>query len=151
MQQRHDDPDGTQDGMDGKARRVTATEEIWRYFDAFKVYTENATLKDRIASWEECRVSNRYYNRQGRLFAWDLIFPRKLYNRVAELCGLPPRKKSPKRVAQGKRLGARARHLGYVGVKQQADFAIVDSAQTRQGGQTILSSSQAAGSGVRAL
>jgi hypothetical protein len=122
-----------------------APEEIWPYFDEFKVYTEHITLKDRIAGWQGCRVSNLYYNRHGRLFAWDLIFPRRLYDRVAELCGLPPRKTSQKRVAQGKRLGARAKALGYVGVKKQADLSIVDSVHTRRKGQTTLASSQAAG------
>jgi len=149
----HNEHDGCGDdnSQNREARRATSTEEIWHYFDEFKVYTENPALKDRIASWEGCRVSNLYYSRQGRLFAWDLIFPRRLYDRVADLCGLPLRKKAPGRVAQGKRLGARAKQLGYVGVKQEGDFTIVDSAQTRRKGQTTLSSSQAAGSGVRAL
>jgi len=155
MQQRLHDPthngSGDDNGQIRGARRATPTEEIWRYFDEFKVYTENPALKDRIASWQGCRVSNRYYTRQGRLFAWDLIFPRRLYDRLAELCGLPLRRKAPGRVAQGKRLGARAKRLGYVGVKQQVGFPIVDSVQTRRKGQTTLASSQAAGSEVRAL
>ena len=141
MREQYDDSDGTQDGVDGAVRPTIAAEEIWRYFDEFKVYTENTALKDRIASWEGCRVSNRYYNRRGQLFAWDLIFPRRLHDRVAELCGLPLRKKAPGRVAQGKRLGARAKRLGYVGVKQQGGFPIVDLAQTRRKGQTTLASS----------
>lgn len=132
-------------------RSSTLTTEIWRYFDEFKVCTEHATLKDRIASWEGCRVSNRYYNRRGQLFAWDVIFPRRLYDRVAQLCGLPLRKKSPGRVAHGKRLGARAKRFGYVGVKQQGGFPIVDSAQTRRKGQTTLPPSQETASGVSAL
>ena len=128
-----------------------ATEEIWPYFDEFKVYTEKTALKDRIASWEGCRVSNHYYNRECQLIGWDLIVPRRLHDRVAELCGLPLRKKSPGRVAQGKRLGAQAKQLGYVGIQNRGGFPIVDSAQTRRKGQTTPSPSQDTVSGVSAL
>jgi hypothetical protein len=112
------------------------TEEIWRYFDEFKVYMENAKRKDRIASWQGCRVSNLYYNPKGQLIGWDVIFPRRLYDRVAQLCGLPLRQKPPGRVAQGQRLGARATALRNAKCHETGDFPIVDSAQRRQDGQT---------------
>jgi hypothetical protein len=109
------------------------TVDIWPFFRGqYKVYVEDATLKDRIAGWQDCRVHCVYYNRQFRVVAWDIIFSSKLYNRVAELCGLPPKQKSPGRVAHGKRLGARAKALGHVGVQNRGDFPIVDFAQIRR-------------------
>ena len=109
------------------------TVDIWPFFRGqYKVYVEDAALKDRIAGWKDCRVHCVYHNRRMRVVAWDIIVPSRLYNRVAELCGLPPKQKSPGRVAHGKRLGARAKRLGYVGVKNRDDFPIVRIAQTRR-------------------
>ena len=119
-----------------QARQHTQATEIWPFFRGqYKVYVEDAVLKDRIAGWQGCRVHCTYHNRQLRVVAWDIVFPSKLHNRVAELCGLPLRKKSPGRVAHGKRLGTRAKALGHVGIQKQGDFPIVDLAQTRQDGR----------------
>jgi len=113
-------------------QQTKTTIDLWPYFrGTHKVYVEDTALKDRIASWQGCRVHCLYYNRHFTLVAWDIIFPARLYNRVAELCGLPPKKKSPRRVAWGRRLGAQAKALGHIGIPQQGDFAIVDCAQTR--------------------
>ena len=112
--------------------------DIWPFFRGqYKVYVEDAALKDRIAGWQDCRVHCVYHNRQLRVVAWDIIFPSRLYNRVTELCGLPPKKKSPGRVAHGKRLGARAKRLGYVGVHNRGDFPIVNIAQMRRNGRMV--------------
>ena len=111
------------------------TVEIWPFLRGqYKVYLEDVALKDRIAGWQECRVHCIYHNRRLQVVAWDIIFPSRLYDRVAQLCGLPPRKKSPGRVAHGKRLGAKAKALGHVGAQNRGDFPIVDFAQTRQDG-----------------
>jgi len=111
------------------------TVDIWPFFRGqYKVYVEDAALKDRIAGWQGCRVHCVYHNRRFRVVAWDIIFPSRLYDRVAQLCGLPLKKKSTGRVAHGKRLGARAKALSHVGVPKQGDFPIVDFAQTRQDG-----------------
>lgn len=146
-----DTPDHTEAQVRPRQQPKAAV-DLWPYFrGTYKVYVEETVLKDRIANWQDCRIHCLYYNRHFTLVAWDIIFPSRLYNRVAQLCGLPPRKKSPKRVAHGKRLGILAMTNGYVGLPKRGDFPIVTITQTRRKGQTTLSSSQAAGSGVRAL
>jgi len=101
----------------------TTAAELWPYYRGwYKVYVEDAALRDRIAGWKDCRLSNTYYNRRFRVIAWDLIVPAKLHDRVAELCGLPLRKKAPRRVAHGKRLGARAKARGYLGVTKRVNL-----------------------------
>lgn len=118
------------------------TVDIWPFFRGqYKVYVEDAALKDRIAGWQDCRVHCVYHNRRFRVVAWDIIFPSRLYDRVAELCGLPSRQKSPGRVAHGKRLGARAKRLGHVGVQNGGDFPIVNIAQTRRNGRMAVAPS----------
>lgn len=78
------------------------TPEIWPYYRGFyKVYTENYEAVRKIASWEGCRRSCTYYTQNGKLFGWDLIFPSKLYNKVARLVGLPLKRKNPSRQKQG--------------------------------------------------
>lgn len=75
---------------------------IWRFFTGtYKVYVEDKALKDQIASWQDCKLHCVYFNRRFQVQGWDLAFPSRLYNRVAALCGLPLRKKHPKRVAHG--------------------------------------------------
>jgi hypothetical protein len=91
------------------AQTHTTKPAIWRFYPGtYKVYVEDKALKDQIASWQDCRLSCVYFNRRFQVQGWDLIFPGRLYNRVARLCGLPERKKSAKRVANAKRLGATA-------------------------------------------
>ena len=131
-----------------QTRQHTQDTAIWPFFRSqYKVYVEDAALKDRIAGWQGCRVHCIYHNPRFRVVAWDIIVPSRLYDRVAQLCGLPPRKKSPGRVAHGKRLGGRAKMLGYVGVQSRGDFPIVNIAQTRRKGQTTSPPSQ--GHGIR--
>jgi len=73
--------------------------EIWWYSKGFyKIYTEDYQEKEKIDSWQSCRCSNTYYDQYGKNKAWDLIFPSRLYNRVAKVIGAPPRKKNPLRV-----------------------------------------------------
>ena len=116
-------------------RQQTQDTGIWPFFRGqYKVYVEDAALKDRIAGWRDCRVHCIYHNRRLQVVAWDIVVPSRLYDRVAQLCGLPLKKKSPGRVAHGKRLGVRAKVLGHVGVQNRGDFPIVDFAQTRQDG-----------------
>ena len=90
---------------------------IWRLFTGwYKVYVEDRALKDQIASWQDCRLSCVYFNRRFQVQGWDLIFPGRLYNRVAKLCGLPLRKKYPKRVAHGQQVGALAKGRNHLGL-----------------------------------
>ena len=71
------------------------------------MFLEDRDKRNRIASWEGCTIHGHYYYPGGNR-AWDIICPTKLYNRVANLLGLPRKKKNPKRVEQGKKLGKRA-------------------------------------------
>ena len=84
--------------------------EIRSYYRGYcKVYTEDYEVKQKIASWKGCKHSNTYYNRYGQLIGWDLIFPSKLYNRAAELIGLPLRGKNHNRIKQGRDMADRNR------------------------------------------
>lgn len=66
---------------------------IWRLSRSlYKVYVEDKTLKDQLAGWKDCRLHCVYFNRHFRVVGWDLIFPSRLYDRIAKLCGLPTRK-----------------------------------------------------------
>jgi hypothetical protein len=99
--------------------RLCKTPVIWRLFTGtYKVYVEDRALKDQIASWQDCRLSCVYFNRRFQVQGWDLIFPGRLYHRVAKLCGLPQRKAPAKWVAQGKRLGALAKVRNHLGLPE---------------------------------
>lgn len=133
QQQAFDAAQGTSNGAEARPRTrrpAATTVDIWPFSRGqYKVYVEDTALKDRIAGWQDCRVHCVYHNRRFQVVAWDIIFPSRLYDRVAQLCGLPPKKKSPGRVAHGKRLGAWAKRLGHVGVQNRGDFPIVRIAQ----------------------
>jgi hypothetical protein len=78
--------------------------DIWKYQgSAFKAHCTNMSLAKRITNWEECEKSGTYYYPDGHR-EMDVIFPGKLYNRVAELLNMPLREKNPKRVAQGQKM-----------------------------------------------
>ena len=77
---------------------------IWKYQgNSFKAHCTDSSLAKRIASWEGCEKSGTYYYPDGHR-EMDVLFPVKLYNRVAELLKLPLRQKNPKRVAHGQRM-----------------------------------------------
>ncbi|MBI2495753.1 MAG: hypothetical protein HYW10_04215 [Candidatus Omnitrophica bacterium] len=89
---------------------------IWRLFTGtYKVYVEDKALKDQLAGWQGCKLHCVYFNRHFQVQGWDLIFPSRLYDRVAKLCGLPSRRKSQQRIANAQQLGLLAKthnHLG---------------------------------------
>ena len=79
--------------------------EIWTYGrGSFKVYLEDREVVNRVSGWEGCELQCHYYYPDGKI-AWDIVCPSKLFDRAAELLGLPKKKKNPKRVANGKKLG----------------------------------------------
>jgi len=79
--------------------------ELWNYSKGYyKVYLEEGSLAKKIAGWNDCQLCGHYYNRDGKLFGGDIIFPSKLYDRVAEMLGLPKRQKNPNRIRQGKKI-----------------------------------------------
>ena len=81
--------------------------EIWKYDRGrYKVYVEDRELRNKLQSWKDCVMHGGYSHvRDMREYAWDFIFPGKIYDKVAALVGLPPKKKVPELVARGKRLG----------------------------------------------
>ncbi len=94
--------------------------EIWPYYRGlYKVYTEDYEAVKKIASWQDCKKSCTYHNRKGQVFGWDLIFPAKLYNRVAGLVGLPLRVKNSNRVKQGEKLGQLAKEKDFLGLQNK--------------------------------
>lgn len=83
----------------------TSKAELWSYSKGYyKVYLEDRSFANKIASRKDCQQVGRYYNKRGRLIGWDLIFPSRLYNRVARIVGLPTKQKNPNRIRQGKKI-----------------------------------------------
>ena len=79
--------------------------DIYEYFKGeYWCYTENIETARKILRWESVERSAIHYYPEFRLKAFELIFPTKTYDRVAEALGLPERKKSPGRVKSGQRL-----------------------------------------------
>ena len=77
---------------------------IWKYRgNTFKAHCTDIPLGKKIASWEGCEKSATYYYPDGHN-EMDMLFPVKLYNRVAEQLKLPLRQKNPNRVAQGQKM-----------------------------------------------
>lgn len=74
---------------------------IWRFCGSiFKAHCKDTVMAKKIAGWEDCERSSVYHYPDGHR-EMDVLFPGKLYNRVAELLKLPLRQKNPKRVAHG--------------------------------------------------
>ena len=79
--------------------------DIYRYFKGeYWCYTENIEAARKILRWESVERGATHIYSDGKLKAFEFIFPTRTYDRVAEALGLPPRKKSAGRVKQGQRL-----------------------------------------------
>jgi len=77
---------------------------IWRFWGSiFKAHFKDTVVAKKIAGWEGCERSSVYHYPDGHR-EMDVLFPDKLYNRIAELLELPLRQKNPKRVAQGRKM-----------------------------------------------
>jgi len=83
--------------------------EIWPWYRGFyKVYLEDSEKKRQIAGWQGCKEHCKYFLPDGRQ-GWDVIFPSRLYDKVARIVSLPLKKRNPKRVLHAQRLGLRAK------------------------------------------
>ena len=84
--------------------------EIWKYDRGrYKIYVEDREARKKLMSWKDCVIHCQYaHMRDMRECGWDFIFPRRMYDRVARLVGLPARKKSPGKVSRGEELGGSA-------------------------------------------
>ena len=80
--------------------------EIWRwsfYPSEFKVWIspKHQDIRRKIEGWKDSvRCATYFY--PDRAVTWDYIIPAKYYNRVAQLIGVPLRKKHPSRVKVGR-------------------------------------------------
>ena len=78
--------------------------EIWFYEKGFyKCYVEELEYKEKLLKLEGVKSSCHYSYPNGKN-AWDFILPCRLYNKVAELVGLPKKKKNFNRVRMGKKM-----------------------------------------------
>jgi len=78
--------------------------EIWRYHgNIHKAHCTDVSLARTIASWKGGEKSAVYYYPDGHN-EMDVLFPGRLYNRVAGLLKLALRQKNPKRVVQGRKM-----------------------------------------------
>ena len=73
----------------------------------YRVHIVDYDVKKKIALWKDCAFHAEYRYPDGT-WAWDFLFPGDIYERVAKLVGLPPKKKSARRVAHGRQLGKMA-------------------------------------------
>jgi len=93
----------------------TVKAEIWSYSKGLcKGYVEDKTLARQIAGWKNCQLCGSYFDKAGRLFGCDIIFPSRLYNRVAELLELPKKLKNLNRVHQGQRISETLRNYRFL-------------------------------------
>ena len=77
---------------------------IWRYQgNVFKAHCTDTGLAKKVASWRGCQRSSVYRYPDGHM-EMDVLFPERLYSRVAGLLELPLRQKNPKRIVQGQRM-----------------------------------------------
>lgn len=70
----------------------------------YRVHIVDYDVMEKISLWKDCTPHAEYRYPDGT-WAWDFLFPGDIYDRVARLVGLPKKKKNPKKVARGKRLG----------------------------------------------
>jgi len=75
---------------------------IWKYFDNYKVHCDNMKLANKIAGWKDCIWDGIYFYSNHK--EADVVFPGKLYNRVAELLNLPLKGKSMGRIDSGHKM-----------------------------------------------
>ncbi|MCH7820060.1 MAG: hypothetical protein IIB40_10980 [Candidatus Marinimicrobia bacterium] len=86
--------------------------EIWRFSSGvYKGYTEDIKVAKRIMNWISVEQCSIYYYPDFRLKGYDFIFPTRSYNRVSRVLGLSPRRKSPSKILQGKKLQIRNQRL----------------------------------------
>ena len=79
--------------------------DIYRYFKGeYWCYTENIEAAKKIMRWKSVKRGATHIYSDGRLKAFELIFPTRTYNRIAETLGLPKKVKSAGRVKSGQRL-----------------------------------------------
>jgi len=97
--------------------------EIWEWYRGYyKVYLEDSVIKRQITGWGECKEHCYYFHLDGKR-GWDVIFPSKLYNRVAKLVSLPLKQKNLKRVQLGRMLGGRAVAENRLEIKKGYQFS----------------------------
>ena len=102
-----------------------------KYFEkgVCKIHINDPQLKDKLANWQDMRRLNIYFDKKG-VCGWDYLFPAKLYNRVAQLAGLPLKKKNENRILAGQQ--------SKVGTgENRYDFTKVNSHQTPQDASKI--------------
>jgi hypothetical protein len=62
---------------------------IWPYGkDFYKVYVEDYRIKQKLEIKRNCKLSCRYFHKDGKQ-AWDFIFPAQLYYKVVKILKLP--------------------------------------------------------------
>ncbi len=78
------------------------TNDIWAISIQHSfLYTEDPKIRDRISRWANVRLDGQYYNRKGKLIAWQFLIPNKIKKRVARLAGIVlPKAKGRVRIAK---------------------------------------------------
>ena len=90
--------------LSNETKEEELSNDIWKYQgNTFKAHCMEVFLAKRIATWDGCEKSATYYYPDGHN-EMDVLFPVRLYNRVAELLKLPLREKNLKRVVHGRKM-----------------------------------------------
>ncbi|MCK4548249.1 MAG: hypothetical protein KAW17_12510 [Candidatus Eisenbacteria sp.] len=87
-------------------------DDIWPFRPGvFKVFVADPRKSKKIAGWKGCRKHATYVFPDGQVVI-DVLVPARLYRRAREVMGLPALRKSPGRVAAGRRSGKAAAARG---------------------------------------
>lgn len=68
------------------------------------LYSENQEKLRRVLRWKSIEVFNEHYYPGGKFRGMQIVFSSGQYNRIADVFGLPKKKKSQGRVDHGKKM-----------------------------------------------
>lgn len=106
--------------------------EMWDYERGyFKVFLSDIGIRNRIVKWEGCFI-NGHYRFPGGTRAWDIVCPSKLFNKIAEITGLPKKEKKIKRVEHGKNLGKKAVENNHLKINVAGEANLIAPANEKE-------------------
>ncbi len=104
-------------------------DEIWLFVPGwYKAFVMDPGKSRKIAGWKGCRKHATYLFPDGQVVI-DILVPARLYRRARRVMGLPALRKSPGRVAAGKKtssaVAARGRPNRGTDPQEVIDFPMV--------------------------
>lgn len=68
------------------------------------LYSENERKLKRILRWKGVEIFNEHFYHGGKFRSMQIVFSSRHFDRIADVFGLPRRKKSQGRIDQGKKM-----------------------------------------------